>query len=136
MFTKPKARLDYDSAPLEKLRNGMEAQHSQQTATEEQIISSAAFVCKILDSLPQATLEEKRQVIETINVHVVYKDAEQSRIFFDLPPKDGQTDKDMDEYRWKGPESLASIQWDNSHATLSRLSARRSSDEPRGPAGR
>jgi hypothetical protein len=96
MFSKNKARLDQESAPLEKLRGEIQERLTQQTATQEQVVSVAGFVRSILDRLQDASIVEKRQVLETIDCHVVYRDAEQMRIFFDLPGED------TGEYRWHG----------------------------------
>jgi site-specific DNA recombinase len=119
LFSKTKAGIDQESESLEKLRSEMQAQIDGQNSQYAHVATAVGFVTRLLDDLPRASLEEKRRVIEALDVHVVYRDLDHMRLYFDLPISPAQSDADVDEFRWRGIASLRAIQWDNLASTKS-----------------
>jgi hypothetical protein len=101
LFRETMARLKEESAPLEQLRDELQGQLSQEVPNEAQI----------LEHLSQATLAEKREVLESIDVRVVRDRDGSCRVTFDLP-------KDTDNAHIKSGSLW--LKWGDSRSTSSR----------------
>jgi site-specific DNA recombinase len=110
LFRETMARLREESFPLEKLRDELQDHLSPRVPTEEYILSTSAHVEKILEHLAQATLAEKQEVLEAIDVRVVRQNDGAYRITFDLP-KDTDNDHIKSGSIW--------LQWNDPRSTPS-----------------
>jgi site-specific DNA recombinase len=119
MFSANKTTLDHERDSLVALRSELEARLNAESLQQSQVRVAITYLERVVEKLPRASIAERRLVIESLDVHVVYRDMEHMRMFFDLPLTDDQDEQFLQEFRWKGIESLQAIDWDNLSVTSS-----------------
>jgi hypothetical protein len=119
MFSANKTTLDQQCESLETLKSELEARLNTESLQQSQVETAISFVRRLGENFPHSSIAERRLVIESLDVHVVYRDMENMRMFFDLPLTYDGDDEFLQTLRWNGIESLQAIEWDDLSVTLS-----------------
>jgi hypothetical protein len=117
MFASNKTTLDQGRESLETLRSELEARLNTESLQQSQVRVALTFLERVVEKLPRASIAERRLVIESLDVYVVYRDMEHMRMFFDLPITDPEDEEWLQELRWNGIESLQAIDGDDLSVT-------------------
>jgi hypothetical protein len=109
MFSTNKTTLDQTHEQLETVRSELQSRMDVEHLQQSQVETAISAARRQVENLPRASIAERRLVIESLDVHVAYRDMEHVHIFFDLPLTDNPDDQDLPQFRWKGIESLQAI---------------------------
>jgi site-specific DNA recombinase len=113
LYLKTKTSLDQTHEQLETLRSELQSRIDVENLRQSQVECAICFVRRLVENLPRASIAERRLVIEALDMHVVFRHLEHNgmRIFFDLPCTDDEEAQWLQEFRWRGLESLSAIDW-------------------------
>jgi site-specific DNA recombinase len=93
---------------LEEIKSRIDRRNAEQNQTAHAV----TFLETLEAQDNPRSIAARRQIFESIHLMVVYRGPEQARVFFSLPADEYFADEELDEFRWKGPETWKSIDWD------------------------
>lgn len=88
-FKQLTAEIDGEVSVLGRLKGELQAKLDQTMRKQGEIEAAVAFIKRVNDELPVYSIQDKRRVLEILEVHVVYTDAKHSRVYFAIPAEMG-----------------------------------------------